>query len=149
MISRGKLLIIFSIYFVFCTFLVGYEKAVLSDEIKQVREFDKAFDFACGNAAEALKNHIYEDNIIGIVKNAFAYSMASYLLKPEMEAIMAEGQEIEEIVVLVNGVITEETELKAVKDSDLLELHISYNDICINSFGRRKYISRHFSQTVR
>lgn len=149
MISRPKLTIIFSIYFAFCLFLVFYERLVLTEGMKQIREFDKAFYYACDNAAEALKDHLYEENAYGIVKEAFLYSFSLASEMTDSFDIDCLETGLEQIAFAVNGNFIEPFQLDAVKDSDTLELYVSYEDVCINAYGRRKYISRHFAKSVR
>lgn len=149
MISRPKLTIVFAIYFAFCMFFVFYERIVLTEGMKQIREFDRAFYYACDNAAETLKNHVYEENVYGMVKDAFSYSFSLAMNMTDLYDIGSVKMGLEEISFSVNGNIVEPVQLDSIKDSDTLELYVSYEDVCINAYGRRKYISRHFAKSVR
>lgn len=149
MITRPKLLVIFLIYFVFCFVTVFYEKAVYRESLRQVERIDNAFLPACRAAGEALKNHVYEEDVYEMVEKTFLYTYASYLGAKEMDEILSESTEVESISFFVNGDLTSPERLTYVKDEDVLELHITLKDISINAFGRKRYISRNYADIVR
>lgn len=149
MIGRPKLILMFFIYFLVCFVTVSYEKAVFRESRRQVERIDNAFLPACRRAGEALKNHIYEEDVEEMVRQTFLYTYASMLGAKDKYDILAESADVEQITFFVNGENTPADRLTTIKDSDVLELHIALKDICINAFGRKKYISRNFAEIVR
>lgn len=149
MISRGRLLIVFSICFISCIMFITYEREVLNEGRRQMRCVDRAFEYACENASEVLKNNVYDPNIGLMVKEAFVYSFAAASGDTEKYDIDSYCDIIESISFSINGKFVETSELSEIKDSDTLEIYISLNNFCINSYGRHLYISRTFAKNVR
>ena len=149
MIKRGHLLILFSIVFISCFLRLAYLKLTLNEAVRTVKEIDSAFLFASECAASALKNHVYEDDVMLFVSETFDHSLSLAMYELEKDETISNSTMVEEISFSINGKMSTPEALKEIKDEDSIELYISLNDIDLKAGNEIFTISRNTAIQVR